>query len=627
MDYTNTTTPYELTPTGGAVTITALPGILSLVRIPKHRLSHFAHPIIKLILSDSTPSTFLNISTNASEVSIIAREQDLSSFVKVARKDNRRIRRQVQRNVRRESEASAASSSSAPRSGQESGAPSPVSVRPSPRSRRERVLQPVEVSSSWSALQIDSHGEQLGDASARIREISWLLAGISILYQSSYTTDYIFVQSRLLPEVLSILSNANFLSLSSIPSDLSSQISSLVSSSSTSTGPSTRSTSPHPPEQFVQPDLAALGLAVDGESRLRARRGTASSHASLHSMLLAKSASGPMPSSFIEPMSPSSPKSQSPSSKNDAASPTPTTTPAMPQRSATARSSTLSSYRPSVTILSSDLVVVGLSEQFESHSDVWKMKLIKLLFFRDMLGARSVHEEEEILGRGATDGGERGRERCRRSASESNLDDFDNDVEPLEEDLGSGEASEDGSSSLGYSTSGSSSSSSRSSSNHSFHSTKSSVSPPSSPIASSSPTSPTSPSYPSPHMAFFSLTRTADGTSLTTDAHVLAKLFEGQRDLIYCGDEFERLESRARESSVDSVGDAGGNGGSGGGFLKCLHVDLKDFDLDRHGLVNKFSDILHSNNIHHLYCSTFKTANLLVDERDAVRAQKLLSEC
>ncbi|KAG8900766.1 hypothetical protein FRC01_010030, partial [Tulasnella sp. 417] len=520
MDYTNTTTPYELTPTGGAVTITVLPVTLSLVRIPKHRLSHFAHPIIKLILSESTSSTFLNISTNASEVSIIAREQDLSSFVKIARRDNRRVRRHMQRNARKESESSA-TSSSAPWSGQEGGAPSPIS--------------------------------------------------------------------------------------------------SLVSSSSTSTGPSTRSTSPHAPEEFVQADLAALGITpANGESRLRTRRGTASSHASLHSMLLAKSASGSACSSFIEPTSPL--KSRSPSSKADPASPTPTTTPAVPQRSGT-RSSTMSSYRPNVTILSSELVVVGLSEQFESHSDVWKMKLIKLLFFRDMLGGRAAREEVE---RDVWDSEERGRERCRRSASESNLDGFDDDVEPLEEDLGSGEASED-ESSLGYSTSGSSaSSSSRSSSNHSFHSTKSSVSPPSSPIASLSPTSPTSPSYPSPHMAFFSLTRTADGTSLTTDAHVLAKLFEGQRDLIYCGDEFERLESRggrSRDASVDSVQEGGG------GFLKCLHVDLKDFDLDRHGLVNRFSDVLHSNNIHHLYCSTFKTANLLVDERDAVRAQKLLSEC
>ncbi|KAG8952727.1 hypothetical protein FRC04_003650 [Tulasnella sp. 424] len=574
MDYTSTTTPYELTPSGAAVTITVLPVTLSLVRIPKHRLSHFAHPIIKLILSDSTSSTFLNISTNASEVSIIAREQDLASFVNIARKDNRRIRHQIQRNARRESASSAVpltpSSEPDPRTDESGAAPSPG--RPFPRSRRERVLQPVEVSSSWSALQIDSHGEQLGDASARIREISWLLAGISILYQSSYTTDYIFVQSRLLPEVLSILSNANFLSLSSIPSDLSSQISSLVSSSSTSTGPSTRSPSPHavlPPEELVQADLAALGLASpDGENRLRARRGTASSHASLHSMLLAKSASGSARSSFIETTSPSKSKSPSKSDLGSAASPAPTTIPAMPQRSATR--STLSSYRPSVTILPSDLVVVGLSEQFESHSDVWKMKLIKLLFFRDMLGDRTIREEVIMVGGGA----ERGRERCRRSVSESNLDD---DVEPLEEELGI-EEEEDGSS-LDFSTSGSSSSSSssRSSSNHSFHSTKSSVSPPSSPVPSSSPTSPTSPAYPSPHMAFFSLTRTADGTSLATDVHVLAKLFDGQRDLIYCGDEFERLDrlGTMRDSSVD-VADSDE---SVGGFLKCLHVDLKDFDL------------------------------------------------
>ncbi|KIO30061.1 hypothetical protein M407DRAFT_5884 [Tulasnella calospora MUT 4182] len=68
-----------------------------------------------------------------------------------------------------------------------------------------------------------------------------------------------------------------------------------------------------------------------------------------------------------------------------------------------------------------------------------------------------------------------------RTASESSLGDFnDDDVEPLEENLVSGEASEE---SFGYPTSGSSPSS-RSSSNYSFHSTKLSVSPPSSPITS-----------------------------------------------------------------------------------------------------------------------------------------------
>ncbi|KAG8989505.1 hypothetical protein FRB90_002207 [Tulasnella sp. 427] len=586
MDYDHPAAPYDHTPAdGGAVTITVLPVALSLVRIPKHRLPRLAHPIIKLVLSDTSSSTFLNVSTNPSEVSIIAREEDLAPFVDIAHRDNRRVRRQVERIARRGSaRASGVPSPSDEGTGEEGGAaPSSSPTRPSARSRRERVLQPVEVSSSWSALQIDSHGDQLGDASARIREISSLLCGISILYQSSYTTDYIFVQSRLLPEVLSILSTANFISISSIPPDLSSRISSLVAS----TAPPTRSASPQTSYQQEEPlpaELANLSLEDDVETR----RGTASSHASLHSILLAKSAS--------IPSSPS--KSKSPSARTGSAtSPTPAPAPA---RSTTR--STLSLYRPSVSVLPSDLVVVGLSEQFESHSDAWKMKLIKVLFYGDMIGESWERE------------GGRGRERRRKGGE--GVDDGE---------VGS---EEERSESLGYSTSGSSSSfnsseerstsSHSSSSTNSFHSTKSSASPPSSPTRSSSPSS-----SPTTSKAFFSLTRTADGSSLTSDVHVLAKLFEGQRDLIYCGDEFERVAGWRRDGSPpESEGDEGRKG-----FLRCLHVDLKDFDLDRHGLVNRFSHVLYSNDIHHLYCSTFKTANLLVDERDAARAQKLLSEC
>lgn len=83
--------------------------------------------------------------------------------------------------------------------------------------------------------------------------------------------------------------------------------------------------------------------------------------------------------------------------------------PSMPQRS-TSRS-TLSSYRTSVTILPSDLVVVGLSEQFDSHSDRWRMDWSSCCL-RNMLGESSMPEE-------VMDGAERGRERCRRRASES----------------------------------------------------------------------------------------------------------------------------------------------------------------------------------------------------------------
>jgi hypothetical protein len=48
---------------------------------------------------------------------------------------------------------------------------------------------------------------------------------------------------------------------------------------------------------------------------------------------------------------------------------------------------------------------------------------------------------------------------------------------------------------------------------------------------------------------------------------------------------------------------------------------------DKHGLVNRFSRVLEENEINHMYSSTFKTANLLVDKRDALRAQALLRTC
>jgi len=74
----------------------------------------------------------------------------------------------------------------------------------------------------------------------------------------------------------------------------------------------------------------------------------------------------------------------------------------------------------------------------------------------------------------------------------------------------------------------------------------------------------------------------------------------------YDGDEFESSRSHS---------------------LKCLQIDLRRFGLDKHGLVTRFSRVLEENGINHMYSSTFKTANLLVDKKDAVRAQSLLRSC
>jgi hypothetical protein len=79
-------------------------------------------------------------------------------------------------------------------------------------------MEPVEISyEKWNVLQIDSHSDQLGvyvtgfvlsllwalifvlsdKAGARVHELSAPLAaaGISILYQSSYMSDFIMVRS------------------------------------------------------------------------------------------------------------------------------------------------------------------------------------------------------------------------------------------------------------------------------------------------------------------------------------------------------------------------------------------------------------------------------------------------
>jgi len=63
------------------------------------------------------------------------------------------------------------------------------------------------------------------------------------------------------------------------------------------------------------------------------------------------------------------------------------------------------------------------------------------------------------------------------------------------------------------------------------------------------------------------------------------------------------------------------------GPLKCLQIDLRKFGLEKHGLVNRFSQVLEENGINHMYSSTFKTANLLVEKAHVWRAQELLRMC
>ncbi|EDR12767.1 uncharacterized protein LACBIDRAFT_292793 [Laccaria bicolor S238N-H82] len=118
---------------------------------------------------------------------------------------------------------------------------------------------------------------------------------------------------------------------------------------------------------------------------------------------------------------------------------------------------------------------------------------------------------------------------------------------------------------------------------------------------------------------FFSFTRTQEGSSLTADVHILATLFPpNERHMVMCSGELDAADADSSDDDEDCDTPSP---------RKCLQLDLRRFGLNKHGLVNHFSRVLEENGINHMYSSTFKTANLLVDKKHALRAQSLLRVC
>ena len=111
------------------VTISVLPVSLSLVHVPRSRLTQLSHLIIRQILQPDP--VFLSITSNEIELSIFAEAHALQHFETIARQDRHRRR---------------------PRS-------SSGTTRPSPC----RGFEPIEIScEKWRVLQIDSHSDQPG---------------------------------------------------------------------------------------------------------------------------------------------------------------------------------------------------------------------------------------------------------------------------------------------------------------------------------------------------------------------------------------------------------------------------------------------------------------------------------
>ncbi|KAF5358926.1 hypothetical protein D9758_004845 [Tetrapyrgos nigripes] len=483
-----------------SVTVSLLPVQLSLIHIPRSRLRQLTTPVIHQILQNSP--TFLNLTCNELELTIFAEAGTIDEFHAIARRD------QLKQRARSGSGSSRKSLSDS------------------------RSFEPIEISDeNWSVLQIDSHSDPVDNSGARVNELSAPLAaaGISILYQSSYMSDFIFVKRSRLGEVMALFEAAGF---------------DFYSTDSTSPPVLTRSR-------------------------------TSSTHSSVDSVR---------------------DKSHSPSSGD-------------------------------VCILSPDLTCVGLEDDNVDH---WSLKIIKLVAFPDLIPIPGHSSPSIFSPSSSTDSFSNSEEDESLSQSMSSLSSADQPDAPLPKPI----------------------------SNH---------------FTIPGPLSPLSPiTAPEPHplsdepqsysnatsctlrVPFFSLTRTAEGSSLTTDAELLAALFPpSDRYMIICGNELEAADrriARARQKkrerwALERIEEE--NGCSNGidpseeeestgsdqedesedTTLRCLQIDLRKFGLDKHGLVNRFSRVLDENCINHMYSSSYKTANLLVGKKHALRAQHLLKAC
>ena len=137
------------------------------------------------------------------------------------------------------------------------------------------------------------------------------------------------------------------------------------------------------------------------------------------------------------------------------------------------------------------------------------------------------------------------------------------------------------------------------------------------------------PLSPDSGVPFLSYTRTSEGSSLTADVYVLSTLFPpSERHMVNSSGELDDADQRLKNGMGHSPDD---ETLSQMNILSCLQIDLQRFGLgiystllsilhtylhslleDKHGLVNRFSQVLRENGINHMYSSTFKTANILV---------------
>ncbi|CUA73861.1 hypothetical protein RSOLAG22IIIB_01382 [Rhizoctonia solani] len=507
------------------VTITVLDIVLRLCTIPRSRLPETTHYVVKQFLRQRP--TFLNITLNTSELSIFAEQTTLDDFRPLARRGSL---------------------------GARSGAP-------------------VEISQeTWSVLQIDE--DKFGDAGTRVCEISAALAraGISILYQSSYMSDFILVKSSSLPSVIALLAHAGFGLYSTDAIALTSSVSPPIID---------------PPVALIDRGMTVRGsLVLDGDVGTHGfglgfmniddtfalsspKRHRSTSNSSFQSITLPPGAY-PL-ASTISPLSSLSTES-SDSEREDEPK----------QRNGRE----MSKIPPTVEAVAADLAVIGLSED---ASDSWLSRMILLMLYPNMIitpwaspAACKPQDETDL-------------EPETPAELDNHCSPFDDEEQHL--DCSASPASP----ATSHSPAASASSHPEPTPNTDrSHSTR---------LRSSRRSAP-------PPQPFFSFTRAkGECASVVADIRLLASLFPpADRHMVLSAHELEGVDEIALTS------------GDVKAAMRCLTIDLPH-GLDAHGLVNHFSSTLHNNGINHLYSSTYKTANLLVDRQDAEQAEALLRSC
>ncbi|KAJ8469213.1 hypothetical protein ONZ51_g9142 [Trametes cubensis] len=617
-----------------SVTISLLPVSLSLVHLPRSRLEDFTQHVLRQILQPNP--VFLNVTCNEIEVSLFAEHDTLQEFHKAARKDARRMRRQEIRSDSRHS----------PR-----------------RTRRANPdWEPVEVTSErWKVLQIDSHSESIDNSGARVHELSAPLAaaGISILYQSSYMSDFIFaininarthidtssVKEGRLAEVMSLLGSAGFDLYLSDPTNLTAQISTFASPMVSPTSEDDQSISIIDLNTFHAAGRTSLdtdGGIVFTRSRSNTS-GTTSSSGSRSRDFLHRTSAG-----------------QDDLHDHSAPEAEPTNAPSAPDtRPALNRAMSHSPSACDVRVLAPDITCVGLSDD---SAETWGLKIVKLVAFPELILGPSAtpvrasdkparaprprtpdmlsalpEEHIHVLSFNEGDVGS-GSDTTTRVAPESPKKDPMAGEDPETPSFGyDHDTDTDNSSSEDEGDANTRSRRPRLEKLDTLRTAKPSEkrSPLSSRSHSTSSTS--SESAPPPLVPFFSFTRTPEGSSLAAPVSLLATLFPAsERHMVMCSQELDVLDSRnasperwaqEEEESLEEDEDASGALPEPHGMLKCLQIDLRKFGLEKHGLVNRFSRTLEENGINHMYSSTYKTANLLIDKAHANRAQALLRSC